>query len=82
MPKTTQAKTTKITLKEVSYQETIDALAFAETTLQQLTALLISIEKSDNLKHAQKLAYMGGNYASDMANYFDCAREDLAGAKL
>jgi len=82
MPKITQAKSATTTLNKSDYQEAIDALQFASNTLDRLGGLLISIEKSDSLKHAQKLADLGSYHASDIANYIDSAREDLAGASL
>ena len=81
-PSATSATTPpeSLTLKAAHHQDAVDALAFAETTLNQLTALLSSIQQADDLQQAQRLAGMGRNYSDDMANYFDCAREDLAKA--
>lgn len=77
---TTTTPQENLTLKAVDHQDAVDALAFAETTLNQLTALLSSIQQTDDLQQVQRLAGMGRNYSSDIANYFDCAREDLAKA--
>jgi len=82
MPKTTQVKSTEITLKEVHYQDAVEVLEFAHTTFNQVVALLSSIQKAESLNDAQQLAALGGNYTNNMANYFDCAREDLEDAKL
>jgi len=77
-----QAKPAKITLNQPDYEDAANALGFASETLQRISALLKSIEASDNLQHAKQLADMGNYHAQDIANFMDCAREDLQGASV
>jgi len=77
-----QAKSATIKLNKPDYEDAANALGFASETLQRIGALLKAIETTDNLQHAKQLADMGNYHAQDIANFMDCAREDLQGAQL
>jgi len=69
-----------ITLNKNEYQDGVNALKYASTTFEQISALLSAIQTSDSLAQVKALADMGSTYAMDMGSYCDSSREDLAGA--